>query len=180
MVETIIIGVVILWVVYTYNRLVRNKHLVFEAWSGIDVQLKRRHNLIPKLVDAVKAYSDFESNVLRRVTEIRSHGLESDQVAQRAAEESEISGAVRELFAVVEAYPDLKTSEQFLNLQTNLTEVENQIQLARRYYNGTVREQNVLIQSFPSNLIAGLFKFKESEYFEIALATERQSPKMEF
>jgi LemA protein len=118
--------------------------------------------------------------VLRRVTEIRSHGLESDQVAQRAAEESEISGAVRELFAVVEAYPDLKTSEQFLNLQTNLTEVENQIQLARRYFNGTVREQNVLIQSFPSNIIARLFKFRESEYFEIALATERQSPDMEF
>jgi LemA protein len=180
MVEIIIIGVVVLWLVYTYNRLIRNKHLVFEAWSDIDVQLKRRHNLIPKLVDAVKAYSSFESSVLQQVTEIRSHGLESNQVAKRAEEESAISGAVRDLFAVVEAYPDLKTSEHFLNLQTNLTEVENQIQLARRYYNGTVRQQNVLIQSFPSNLIANLFRFRESEYFEVALTTERQSPDMEF
>jgi LemA protein len=180
MIETIVLVIILAWVIYTYNRLVRNKHLVFEAWSGIEVQLKRRHNLIPKLVDAVKAYSNFESTILQKVTDIRTHGLPSNQVARRAEEETEISGEVRQLLAVAEAYPELKTSEQFLNLQHNLTEVEDQIQLARRYFNGTVREQNILIQSFPSNLIARLFHFQESEYFEIGLVTERNPPDMEF
>jgi LemA protein len=168
---TALLGLALLWAIVTYNRLVRRKHHVFEAWSGIDVQLKRRHSLIPGLAEAVKAYARFEQDTLTRVTAQRTQS-----VAERIAAESEISQGLARLIAVAEGYPALKANENFLDLQRNLSEVEEQIQYARRYYNATVRELNILIQSFPSRLIARPLGFRESEYFEISLATQRESP----
>ncbi len=175
---SIILGVLaaalLLSVVLIYNRLVARKNHVLEAWSGIDVQLKRRHSLIPSLVEVVKAYGRYEQDVLERVTAQRGDG----NVAGRAAAENALSHSLRTLFAVAEAYPDLKANASYLDLQRNLTEIEEQIQYARRYYNGTVRELNILIQSFPSNLVAGPFGFRQADYFEIELATQREAPEL--
>lgn len=179
---SIIIGVLaaalLLWAVLIYNRLVARKNHVLEAWSGIDVQLKRRHSLIPSLVEVVKAYGRYEQDVLKQVTAQRAGAGDGGNVAGRAAAESALSQSLRTLFAVAEAYPDLKANASYLDLQRNLTEIEEQIQYARRYYNGTVRELNILIQSFPSNLIAGPFGFKQADYFEIELATQREAPEV--
>jgi LemA protein len=166
------------WVIVTYNRFVSRKHHMFEAWSGIDVQLKRRYDLIPKLVETVKAYGRYERDLLTEVTALRARLDQSRDVEARASVEGEVTGLLRRLIAVAEAYPELKAAHQFLDLQRNLTEVEEQIQYARRYYNGTVRELNILLHSFPSNLIGRLFRFAEGAYFEIALASERESPPM--
>ena len=163
------------WGIWIFNRLVRHKHLVREAWSGIDVQLKRRHDLIPALIETVRAYGRYEEDLLTRITTARNVARESDAVA-RAGVESDISHGLLKLFAVAEAYPELKASTHYLDLQRNLTEVEEAIQYARRYYNGTVRELNVLIEAFPSNLVASLFGFRQAVYFEVELATRRQSP----
>ena len=175
----IILGVVVvllLWAVSLYNKLVTNKNLVAEGWSGIDVQLKRRHDLLPKLVEAVKAYAGYEREVLREGVEART-GAPSPQ---RAAAENALTGRLRALLAVVEAYPDLKASRGYLDLQAQISEAEEQIQYARRYYNGTVRELNILVDSFPSNLVARLFGFAHMDYFEIELATQRTSPELPF
>ena len=166
----------LVWGVMLYNRLVRWRNMVLEAWSGIDVQLKRRHSLIPNLVEAVKAYAGYEQSVLERVTGLRTAG----SVAERGAEESSLSQYIRQLVAVVEAYPELKASDSYLKLMQGLTEVEQHIQYARRYYNGAVRELNVRVQSFPSNLVAALFGFRPAEYFEVELAVERESPEVKF
>ncbi len=166
----------LVWGVMLYNRLVRWRNMVLEAWSGIDVQLKRRHSLIPNLVEAVKAYAGYEQSVLERVTGLRTAG----SVAERGAEESSLSQHIRQLVAVVEAYPELKASDSYLKLMQGLTEVEQHIQYARRYYNGAVRELNVRVQSFPSNLVAALFGFRPAEYFEVELAVERESPEVKF
>ena len=144
-----------------------------------DVQLKRRHSLIPNLVEAVKAYAGYEQSVLERVTGLRTAGSEAS-VAERGAEESSLSQHIRQLVAVVEAYPELKASDSYLKLMQGLTEVEQHIQYARRYYNGAVRELNVRVQSFPSNLVAALFGFRPAEYFEVELAVERESPEVKF
>jgi len=171
---------VLLWGILIYNRLVKRKNHVLEAWSGIEVQLKRRHSLIPNLVEAVKAYGEYEQNVLTLVTELRSNSHKKDSVSERAVAESTLSRSIRQLIAVAEAYPELKASDSFMNLQKNLTEIEEQIQYARRYFNATVRDLNILVQSFPSRLIASLFHFIEVDYFEIELATERTAPEMKF
>jgi LemA protein len=164
---------ILLWGIVLYNRLVARRNHAREAWSGIDVQLKRRHDLLPKLVEAVKAYAGYERAVLRE-------GVEARAGAARAAAENALTGRLRELFAVVEAYPELKASRGFLDLQAQISETEEQIQHARRYYNGTVRELNILVDSFPSNLVARLFGFAPMEYFELELATQRQSPELPF
>lgn len=166
------------WFVYIYNRFVKQHNIVKEAWSGIDVQLKRRYDLIPNLVDAVKGYSQYERKLLEDITSLRAESMQLNSPGEKAKPESALSGQLKNLLAVAENYPDLKANESFLNLQKQLTETEDQIQYARRYYNGAVRDYNTRIQSFPSNLAASLFNFKEEEFFEITLATERQTPKV--
>jgi len=165
-----IVAVALLYAVVVFNNLVRTRQMANEAWSGIDVQLKRRHDLVPNLVDAVKGYAGHERSVLEQVTQLRSaaRALPQGDVAARAQAEGALSAALGKLFALAENYPDLKASNNFLELQKQLSDLENELQMARRYYNGTVRNLNVLVQSFPSNLIAGLFGFGPREFFELA------------
>lgn len=158
------------WAVFAYNRLVRDRTRVQTAWSDIDVQLKRRHDLIPKLVEAVRQYAAFESATLSAVTTLRANAG-ADPAATGAAE-NELSAQVTKLLAVAEAYPDLKANESFLDLQRNLTDVEQHIQYARRYYNGSVRNLNIRVDSFPDSLIARAFGFKPAAFFDYEPAVE--------
>jgi len=169
-----------IYVVVDFNRLVRTRQMANEAWSGIDVQLKRRSDLVPNLVEAVKAYAAHERSVLQEVTEARgtARALPADDVARRAQAEGALSAALGRLIALAENYPDLKASGNFLELQQQLSDLENEIQMARRYYNGAVRNLNVLVQSFPSSLIADLFGFEQRQYFEISDAAERAAPEV--
>lgn len=179
----ILLGVVVvllLWAVSLYNKLVTNKNLVAEGWSGIDVQLKRRNDLIPNLIESVKGYMGHERGVLDQVTELRTKSQAAQGVADKARVEGAMGAALANLFAVAENYPDLKASQNFLDLQKSLADIEDQVQLARRYYNGTARNFNILIQSFPSNLMASAFHFTTVEYFEIEDAAERAVPKVAF
>ncbi|MBK9099362.1 MAG: LemA family protein [bacterium] len=161
-----------------YNLFIRDRNLIKEAWSGIDVQLKRRHNLVPNLVASVQGYSTHEKTLLEDITKKRSEAVKSESVKDKAPAESDLSGMLKNLFIVAENYPDLKASENFLNLQNQLTEIEDQLQYARRYYNGAVRNYNIRVESFPSNIIAGVFSFKQENFFEITLATERATPQV--
>lgn len=166
------------YLIVVFNRLVRTRQMANEAWSGIDVQLKRRSDLIPNLVDSVKGYAAHERDVLTQVTELRgaARALPADDVGRRAQAEGALSVALGKLIAVAESYPDLKASGNFLALQQELSALETELQMARRYYNGAVRNQNVLVQSFPSNLIAGLFGFAPRDYFELSDEAERAVP----
>jgi len=179
----ILLGVVVvllLGAVTIYNKLVTNKNLVAEGWSGIDVQLKRRNDLIPNLIESVKGYMGHERGVLDQVTELRTKSQAAQGVADQARVEGAMGAALANLFAVAENYPDLKASQNFMDLQKSLADIEDQVQLARRYYNGTARNFNILIQSFPSNLMASAFHFTTVEYFEIEEAAERAVPKVAF
>ena len=169
-----ILGLVIAYAILAYNRLVARRNHALEAWSGIDVQLKRRHDLLPKLVDVVRSYAAYEERAMRGVTAMRADNV--TQGAERARVENAVTGSLRGLFAVAEAYPDLKANASYLDLQREISAVEEQIQYARRYFNGTVRELNILVESFPSNLVAHTFGFRLMDYFEIELATQRASP----
>jgi len=166
--------------VLMYNGLVRARNLVQEGWSGIDVQLKRRANLIPNLVEAVKGYMRHERGLLEKVTSLRSQSLKASDVADKARLEGALSRSLASVLAVAEAYPDLKANQNFLDLQAQLAAAEEEIQLARRYYNGTVRDLNTKIESFPGNMIAGFFGFKKAEFFEIEDPGDRQVPKVQF
>jgi LemA protein len=168
--------------VFYYNRLVFNRHRVAEAASGIDVQLKRRSSLIPALVECVRQYMTYEQSTLEALVQerMRAVQLAYSPLGERAPVEAQLGSQLRQLFALVEAYPELKTDEQFRGLQTNISEVENHIQMARRYYNGAVRELNVLVESVPSNLVARLFAFTQADYFTLDDPRDGQSPKMEF
>lgn len=166
------------WIIWTYNRFVRLRNQVNEAWAGIDVQLQRRYDLVPNLLATVKGYMKHESGVLERVTRLRAHpDLDVDA---RAGEESGLSRSIGRLFAVAEDYPDLKASEGFQQLHESLVEVEEQLQFARRYYNGSVRDNNNLAQGFPSMLVARPFGFREAAFFEIELASQRSAPEIGF
>jgi LemA protein len=171
-----------LYAVYLYNRLVSTRQMSEEAWSGIDVQLKRRSDLIPNLVDTVKGYASHERGVLEEVTELRNQAraAPSDDVGGRAKLEGALSMALGRLLAVAEAYPDLKANENFLELQRELSNLESEIQMARRYYNGAVRNLNTMVESFPSNLVANRFSFQKREYFEIEEPGDRAVPKVSF
>ncbi|MBT8379974.1 MAG: LemA family protein [Ignavibacteria bacterium] len=162
-----------------YNLFIRDKNLIKEAWSGIDVQLKRRHNLIPNLVATVKGYSKHERDLFEEITEKRAKSTEIKNIKEKAAVEADLSGMIKSLFVVVEEYPDLKANQNFLDLQNQLVEIEDQLQYSRRYYNGRVRNYNIRVESFPSNIIAGIFDFKQEEFFEITLATERKTPEVQ-
>ncbi len=162
-----------------YNALVRGRNLAEEAWSGISVQLRRRHDLVPALISVVQGYAVHEKDVLSAVAGAREAGMKVAGGDARAVGEAEkgLSLALGRLLAVAEAYPDLKANENFLQLQHSLTELENDIQMSRRYYNGTVREQNNRVMQFPSNVVAGWFGFKKMEYFELSGEEEAAAPK---
>lgn len=165
------------WAIWTYNSLVKMRNQVNEAWAGIDVQLQRRYDLVPNLLATVKGYMKHESSVLERVTRLR--GQPTLGVPERADQESGLSRSIGRLFAVAEDYPDLKASEGFIQLHDSLVEIEEHLQFARRYYNGSVRENNNRVESFPSMLIARLFRFLPAAFFEIELASQRQAPRVE-
>jgi LemA protein len=169
-----------LWVMGAYNGLVRQRNRVKEGWAQIDVQLKRRYDLIPNLVETVKGYASHERETLERVIAARQKGMDATGVAQQAEAENVISGALRQLFALSESYPDLKANQNFLALQEELTSTENKIGFARQYYNGEVRRLNTSVEIFPNNMIAGMFGFKQAEYFELDDTAARQAPKVQF
>ena len=158
---------VILFVVLMYNGLVRMRNRKDEAWSDIDVQLKRRYDLIPNLVSTVKGYAKHEQETLAKVTEMRTRALEADGVHAQGEAENMLTGALKTIFAVAENYPDLKASQNFVDLQNELSDTENKIQSARRFYNSTVQDLNTSVQVFPKNVIAGVFHFEKSEFFEL-------------
>ena len=165
------------WAIWVYNTLVRKRNQVNEAWAGIDVQLQRRYDLVPNLLATVKGYMKHESSVLERVTRLR--GAPQLDVNTRANEESGLSRSIGRLFAVAEDYPDLKASEGFQQLHASLVEIEEHLQYARRYYNGSVRDNNNLVEGFPSMIVARLFSFRSAQFFEIELASQRQAPKID-
>jgi len=176
----VIIAVAALWAVLAYNGLVRRKNMVAEAWGGIDAQLKRRADLIPNLVEAVKGYVAHERNTFDELAQLRAAAQAQPGMAARAQTETAIAAALMHLVGVAEAYPELKASENFRQLQSELADTEDQIQLARRYYNGTVRNYNIMIGQFPSNLIANLGKFAPAPFFQIENDSDRQVPDATF
>ncbi len=170
----------IIWAIRIYNSLVFNRNLVEEGWSGIETQLKRRSNLIPNLVETVKGYMGQERGVLEKVTEMRARTGQAATPAERGKAEGLLGQALANIFAVAEAYPELKSNENFMDLHRQLAQIEDEIQKARRYYNGTVRNLNVLIESFPSNIVAGMFSFVKAEFFEIENEADRAVPQVSF
>lgn len=177
----IAIGVVLLGIIFLYNSLVRSRVRVKEAWSDIEVQLKRRYNLIPNLIEAVKGYMTHEREVLENVTRARAEAIKNTGDPMKQAEsENMLSGALKSLFAVAENYPDLKANQNFLELQRELTDTEDKIQAARRFYNGNVRDYNTKREVFPGNMVAKVFSFKTAEFFEIEHEEEREVVKVNF
>lgn len=176
----VVLAVVALWAVFAYNGLVRLRNRVHESLSDIDVQLKRRFDLIPNLMESVKGYMAHEKGVLESVTEARAKVGQGGTPIERAGAEMALSGAMTKLFAVAENYPDLKANANFLSLQGDLTDTENKIQAARRFYNSMVMGMNAAVQSFPGNLIAGAFGFGSEKFFEIGDAAERNPVKVSF
>ena len=178
----VVIGLIVLLALYgvsVYNSLVVLKNRVKNAWAQIEVQLKNRADLIPNLVETVKGYVQHERNLLAEITGLRTKSLQAQAVGEKGAIESALSASIGHLLAVVEIYPDLKASRGFLELHRNLVEVEDQIQYARRYYNGTVRNFNTAVESFPNNVVAGLFSFSKAEFFVVDDVQDRQVPKVD-
>jgi len=174
-----IIVLVILWLAGTYNGLIKLKNRAKEAWADIDVQLKRRYDLIPNLVEIVKGYAVHEKEVFEKVTEARTRAMGAETIKEKGEAENFLSGTLKTLFAVAENYPDLKASTNFLELQRELTDTEDKVQAARRFYNGNVRDLNIQIESFPANLVASTLGFLKMEFFEIGEA-ERETTKIKF
>jgi len=172
-------ALIAVWAIFTYNGLVSRRAMVAEGWSGIDAQLKRRADLIPNLVETVKGYATHERTTFDELTRMRSQAGSQDP-AQRAAAETAITAAIGKVMAVAEAYPDLKASANFQSLQKDLADLEDQIQLARRYYNGAVRNFNVAVQQFPSNFIANLGGFTAAQFFQLDDVADRNAPKVSF
>lgn len=173
-----VVAVVVIFLVATYNALVKLRVRVEEAWSDITVQLKRRADLIPNLVETVKGYASQEKEVFQRVTEARSAVLDATKEGPKKTAEAEnmFEGALKSLFAVAEAYPDLKSNQNFLQLQNELVDTEDKIQASRRFYNGGVRDLNTKVQTFPVNLIAGIFGFRNKEFFEVEDMASVENP----
>lgn len=171
-----IIALLVLWFVFSYNGFVTLRMRTKEAWSDIEVQLKRRYDLIPNLVNTVKGYAAHESATFEKVTEARTMAMQATTPASHAQAENMLTGALKSLFAVSEAYPDLKANQNFLELQREISDTENKIQAARRFYNTQVRDLNTRIEQFPSNLIAGMFHFAKMEFFDIPDNGEESQP----
>ncbi len=181
--ELIVVGGVLLvpliWGIATYNRFVRLRQHIRESWSDIDVELQRRYNLIPNLVETVKGYAAHERDVLTRVVELRNRAMANHGTAEsQAVDESALMKEMKHLFAVAEAYPDLKADRHFLELQKELSLTEDRIAAARRFFNGNVRDMNVLRESFPSNLVGSMFKFESGTFFELEREAERVVPRV--
>jgi LemA protein len=167
-------------VALVFNRLVRYRMRMREALSGVEVQLKRRHDLIPNIVEAVKGHMEYESKVFEQIASIRSEIANAATVREKNVVENTVTAAFKTLFALTENYPDLKAHKSFLGLQEKLSEVEDQIQMARRYYNGTVRDYNIAVESFPGNIVAAACGFRPADFFEIEYATQRRVPDVHF
>lgn len=176
----ILIGLVIIWLIAAYNSLVQLRVRTNEAWSDIDVQLKRRYDLIPNLVQTVKGYAAHEEGVFAKVTQARAAAMGATTPAAKGQAENMLSGALKSLFAVAENYPTLRASENFSKLQDELSDTENKIQASRRFYNGNVRDLNTKVESFPTNLIAGMFNFSKREFFELEEAAAKQPVAVKF
>jgi len=176
----VILAVVAVFVVLAYNSLVKLRVQSDSAWADIEVQLKRRYDLVPNLVETVKGYASHERATFERVTEARTRAMAASGPAARAQAEGMLTEALKTLFAVAENYPQLRAVETFTRLQTDLSQLEEQIQYARRYYNAVVRDLNTRIAQFPTNIVASLFNFKLREFFEVAVAAEREAPKVRF
>jgi len=175
----IILGIlvaIVLWLIGSYNGFVTLINRTQEAWADIDVQLKRRYDLIPNLVETVKGYAAHEKGTFEKITEARSNAMNAQGIEEKAKSENMLSGALKSLFAVSENYPDLKANQNFLELQKELSDTENKIQAARRFYNGNVRDLNIKIESFPSNFIAKMFNFLKREFFELEEGSEQKEP----
>jgi len=170
----------VVWLVLTYNRLVTLAQRAKEAWSDIEVQLKRRYDLIPNLVETVKGYASHEAGVFDRVTQARAQAMGAKGLAQKAQAENALSDTLKSLFAVAENYPQLKAAENFLELQRELTDTEDKIQASRRFYNSNVRDMNIALQTFPTNAVAGFFGFKTLEFFGTENEAERQPVQVKF
>lgn len=176
-----ILALIVLWLIGTYNSFVRHSNRCKEAWADIDVQLKRRYDLIPNLVETVKGYAAHETSAFENVTKARAAAMDASSLADKGQAENMLTGALKSLFAVSEAYPDLKANQNFMELQRELSDTENKIQSARRFYNGNARDLKIKIESFPSNLIAGMFHFKPEEFFDLDEASaEREPVKVKF
>ena len=174
---SIILGVLVLWTIFVFNGFVSLRNRAGEAWADIEVQLKRRYDLIPNLVNTVKGYAKHESSAFENVTKARSMAMGvSGPTKEHAKAENTLSGALKSVFAISEAYPDLKANTNFLSLQNELSDTENKIQAARRFYNGNVRDLNIKIESFPSNILAKLFSFSKKEFFDLGDNDAAQNP----
>lgn len=177
-----VVALLIVWVIAAYNRFVRLVQRTREAWADIDVQLKRRYDLIPNLVETVKGYATHEREAFENVTAARARAMDAGGVEAKGEAENMLTGALKSLFAVAEAYPDLKANQNFAELQRELSDTENKIQASRRFYNTNVRDLNTSIESFPGNVIASMFRFEPREYFELAedQAQAREPVKVSF
>lgn len=175
-----ILVIIVFYFIGSYNGLVKLKNRAKEAWSDIDVQLKRRYNLIPNLIETVKGYASHEKEVFQKVTEARASAMQAQDPKAKGEAENMLSNTLKSLFAVSENYPDLKASTNFLELQRELTDTEDKIQASRRFYNGNVRDLNTKIEIFPSNIIANMFNFKQMDLFEIEDAKEKETPQVKF
>ena len=175
-----IIIVLIFWLIGVYNALIRLKNQTDEAWSDIDVQLKRRYDLIPNLIETVKGYATHEREVFENVTKARAQAMGAQNPEEKGKAENMLTGALKSLFAVAENYPQLRASENFAKLQDELSDTENKIQASRRFYNGNVRDFNTKIQVFPNNMIAARLGFKNREFFELEEEAAKQAPKVSF
>lgn len=175
----IVVGLIALWAIVTYNGLITLKNRTDEAWSDIDVQLKRRYDLIPNLVETVKGYASHESGTLEKVIAARNSAMGAKTMGEHAQAENALSQTLKSIFALSEAYPDLKANQNFMALQQELTNTEDKIQASRRFYNGNVRDFNTKLQVFPTNLIGNMLGFTKREFFEIA-ESEKANPQVKF
>ena len=175
-----VIALVVLWIIFAYNGFVRLINRAKEAWADIDVQLKRRYDLIPNLVNTVKGYAKHESSAFENVTKARAAAMGAGTLAEKGQAENMLTGALKSIFAIAEAYPDLKANQNFLELQRELTDTENKIQAARRFYNTNIRDLNTKIESFPNNIIASVFRFSQMEFFELEETSARGPVEVKF
>ncbi|MBW6441116.1 LemA family protein [Patescibacteria group bacterium] len=180
MVLLVIVVLVTLWFVAVYNGLIKLKVRTSEAWSDIDVQLKRRYDLIPNLINTVKGYATHERELFEKVTKARANAMNAQNPEEKAGAENMLSGTLKSLFAVSENYPDLKANTNFLELQRELSDTENKIQASRRFYNGNVRDLNTKIQIFPDSIVAGMLNIQKREFFEIDEPKEKEVPTVQF
>ena len=176
----IVVAIIVLWIIFIYNRLITLKNRAKEAWADIEVQLKRRYDLFPNLVETVKGYAVHERDLFEKVTEARARAIGATTIKEKGEAENVLSQTLKSLFAVAENYPNLRASENFQKFQDELTDTEDKIQSARRFYNGNVRDLNIQIETFPANIVANLFRFNKMDFFEIGAPEEKEAIKVKF